>query len=136
MESFGILRLGMFFGLMFFGPRETCLVDATQVGVVVGAGSAGSEPGRCMYACATAPICSGPAPSAARTPKIWSKCGSRDMVPRLPCESLAQHISRWLPAAGGTYRLRHPWYKRRVPWKVKEHSGSDGELQHLPLLST
>src|ERR1035437_10243343 len=106
-KLFGMLCLGMFFRF-----RETRLVGFAQVGVVVGAGSAGSESGRRRYDCATTLTCSGPAPKSARTPKIWSKCGSRDMVPRLPGESLAQHISRWLPAAGGTYRSR----RSRTPW--------------------
>src|ERR1039457_6146377 len=98
-KLFGMLCLGMFFRF-----RETRLVGLAQVGMVVGAGSAGSESGRRRYACATALTCSGPAPSAARTPKIWSKCGSRDMVPRLfpvmSGRSLASKPRHELPAVG------------------------------------
>src|ERR1017187_5432685 len=107
-KLFGMLCLGMFFRFM-----ETRLVGFAQVRVVVGGGSVGPESCRRRYACATALTCSGPAPSSARTPNISSKCGSRDMVPRLPGESLAQHTSRWLPAAGGTYRSRHFLYNVR-----------------------
>src|ERR1035437_4141306 len=116
-KLFGILCLSM-----FFGPRKTCLVALTQVGVVVGEGSAGSGSGRCMYACATALTCSGPAPSSARTPKIWSKCGSRDIVPRLfpviSGRSLASKPRHELPAVGKAQVTRPTgatyWLTRRL----------------------
>jgi hypothetical protein len=91
---------------MFFRFRETRLVGFAQVGVVVGASSAGSGPSRRMYACATALTCSGPAPNSARTPNIWSKCGSRDMLmlprlfPVMSGRSLASKPRHELPAVG------------------------------------
>src|ERR1017187_3911053 len=98
-KLFGMLCLGMFF--LF---RETRLVGFAQVGVVVGEGSAASGPGRRRYDCATALTCSGPAPKSARTPNIWSKCRSRDIVPRLfPVifgRSLASKPRHELPAVG------------------------------------
>ena len=88
----------------------------------MGAGSAGSAPGRCMYACATALTCSGPAPKPARTPNIWLKCGSRDMVPRLfpviSGRSLASKPRHELPAVGKAQVTRPTgatyWLTRRL----------------------
>src|ERR1035437_4262433 len=94
-----MLCLGMFFRFM-----ETRLVGFAQVRGVVGGGCVGPESGRRRYACATALTCSGPAPSSARTPNISSKCGSRDMVPRLfpvmSGRSLASKPRYELPAVG------------------------------------